>query len=288
MRANDEREGCMRVARVMMLLLAACLPVQAIAQHEVDSTLARIERLIMSGERAMARGVTDSLVATLPSESARYPDALYWRAASASNAADAERDYLRIVIEHPLAARAPDALMALAQLEFARADRAAARRRFDQLLRDYPSGRHVPRASLWSGRLAIEDRDTAAGCATLKAARPQVPATDVELANQFDYFLAQCARATPADTTTNAPAQNDTAAAEPSGRAWSIQVAAFRTRTDATALASRLRARGFNVRVVGDQPLYRVRIGRYPTHAEATAALRRSRISGIIVEAEPR
>lgn len=116
------------------------LPPAVHAQQEVDSALARIERMIMAGDRAAARGVTDSLLAALPPESPRVADALYWRAASASNAADAERDYLRISVEHPLASRAPDALLALAQLEFARGDRAAARRRFDRLLRDYPTG----------------------------------------------------------------------------------------------------------------------------------------------------
>lgn len=261
------------------------------AQQEVDSALARIERMIMAGDRAAARGVTDSLLAALPPESPRVADVLYWRAASASNAADAERDYLRISVEHPLASRAPDALLALAQLEFARGDRAAARRRFDRLLRDYPTGRHVTRASLWSGRLAIEDRDVAAGCATLAAARPQVPAADVELANQFDYFLNQCARlpATPDTATRGAPAAGATAAP-----GFSVQVAAYSARRQADALAARLKARGFDVRVAhlpGGQVPYRVRIGRYATRADATAALRRVRnagLNGIVVEAEPR
>jgi hypothetical protein len=191
-------------------------------------------------------------------------------------------------VEHPFAARAPDALLALAQLEFARGDRAAARRRFDRLLRDYPSGKHVARASLWSGRLAIEDRDHVAGCATLDAARALVGSNDVELRNQFDYFVAQCEQLPAADTVVTPPTAAPPPATVTDGQ-YSVQVAALNVRSEATSLASRLKERGFDVRVVGQTP--RVRVGRYATRSEAAAALARMRasgVSGIVVEAEPR
>jgi hypothetical protein len=254
----------------------------------MDSSLARVERLIVANDRAAARSLVDSLFATLPPDSPRAADVLYWRAASATNAADAERDYKRIAIEHSLTPRAPDALLALAQLEFARGDRVAARRRFDHLLRDYPSGRHVPRASLWSGRLAVEDRDPS-GCATLQSARPKVPVEDVELRNQFDYFIGQCALLTPADSAPPPAPPASAPAAGANALQYSVQVAAYNARRDATALSNRLKQRGFDVRVVGDRAPYRVRIGRYATRADAVAALgrmRASQVTGIVVEAE--
>lgn len=268
-----------------LLLVFAVAPQRLLAQ-DVDSALTRIERLVVSGDRVAARSLIDTLFATLPAGSPRFPDALYWRAASASSAADAERDYLRISIEHSLTARAPDALLALAQLEFARGDRVAARRRFDRLLRDYPAGKHVARASLWSGRLAIEERDAAAGCATLNAARSKVASDDIELGNQFDYFIAQCTQLPATDSVI-------TAAPEPapvaSGPQFSVQIAAYSTRRDAAALFNRLKQRGFDVRIVGERAPFRVRIGRYATRADATAAqarMRAAQVRGIVVEAE--
>lgn len=285
----------MNVSRstILLLVLAAVrvMPAQSPAQ-DVDSTLSRIEQLVIAGDRGGARSLVDSLFATLPRESPRYADALYWRAASAPSAADAERDYLRISIEHSLTPRAPDALLALAQLEFARGDRAAARRRFDRLLRDYPSGKHIARASLWSGRLAIEDRDPA-GCATLESGRPRVAPDDIELRNQFDYFIGQCAQLPPVDTTAT-PAETPRTGAPggaTTGPQFSVQVAAYSTRRDATALFNRLKQRGFDVRVVGDRAPFRVRVGRYASRADAAAALTRMRaaqVSGIVVEAERR
>ena len=282
----------MKATYLFLAVLSAMMP-RAIRSQDADSALIRVERLVVGGDRSTARVLADSLVASLPADSPRLADVLYWRAQSATSAVDAERDYLRITIEHPFTARAPDALLALAQLEFARSDRTAARRRFDRLLRDYPKGKHVARASLWSGRLALEERDNVAGCQTLNAARPIVGSDDIELRNQFDYYVAQCERLAPADSVP-APAPSGapaTGRSSPAGPAFSVQVAAYNARTDATSLATRLKQRGFDVRVFGDKAPYRVRIGRYATRADANAALARiraSRLTGMVVEAEPR
>lgn len=279
----------MRFRSLLLALAVTTTPRIATAQ-DVDSALVRVERLVIGGDRSSARVLTDSLLGALPPESPRIADALYWRAQSARSAADAERDYLRISIEHPFTTRAPDALLSLGQLEFARGDRSAARRRFDRLLRDYPNGKHVVRASLWSGRFALEDRDYVAGCATLNAARPLVGPDDIELRNQFDYFIPQCDRMVVADSVADTvPPVAPVAAAD--GPEFSVQVAAYNARREATSLAARLKERGFDVRVVGNKAPWRVRIGRYATRAEATAALARvraARLNGMVVEAEPR
>ncbi|HWP69778.1 MAG TPA: SPOR domain-containing protein [Gemmatimonadaceae bacterium] len=279
----------LRVTKTLLAMSIALAPGRGHSQN-VDTAMARIERLVVAGDRSSARYLTDSLLATLPHESPRIADALYWRAATAPSAVDAERDYLRITVEHPYSRRAPDALLALAQLEFARGNRSAARRRFDRLLRDYPSGKHVARASLWSGRLAIEERDMVAGCATLDAGLPHIAAEDVELRNQFEYFVSQCERlpAAPADTLVVAPPADSAPAKD---AAFSVQVAAYTAQRDATSLAAHLKQRGFDARVVGDKAPYRVRVGRYATREEASAALTKmkaARVSGLVVEAESR
>lgn len=275
-----------------------------------DTTFVRLERLVSAGDRPGARTLADSLLQTLDEQNPAYAEALYWRAFTAAQAAEAERDYLRLSIEHPLSPRAADALLALAQLEYARGDRAAARRRFERLLSNYPAGRHVARASYWSGRLAMEDGDTAGACRALAQARQAVSADDVELANQISYAAATCAlvRPTP-DTSSPAPARPaidrvptpaPSEAVVPAGPvaspAFSVQVAAFASRAEAVRLEAQLRQRGFDVRVAevrsgGARVPYRVRIGRYATRAAAVDALRRiraARLDGIVVEAEPR
>ena len=59
----------------------------------------------------------------------------------------------------------------------------------------------------------------------------------------------------------------------PGAPMWSVQVAAVSTATEATAMVKRLRDRGYDARVDGSAAPFRVRFGRFPTRAAATAAL---------------
>jgi cell division septation protein DedD len=72
---------------------------------------------------------------------------------------------------------------------------------------------------------------------------------------------------------------------------YTVQVAAFNTRTPAAQLRDRLAARGYQARVVGSGAPYRVRVGWYATYAQARAAadqMRTKNISALAIEAEPR
>jgi cell division protein FtsN len=87
-------------------------------------------------------------------------------------------------------------------------------------------------------------------------------------------------------------AKTKTAKAAPapakSGGAWSAQVAAYDARDEADRLASRMKERGYDVRVTGEKP-FRVRIGRYARREDANdlvAKLKEAKITAIVVEAE--
>lgn len=249
-----------------------------------DSTLARITRLIAAGDRAAAHRLADSIVVATAPSAPSFPDALFVRALSAADAASAERDYLRLAVEYPLSPRAAEALLRLAQLEYSRGDRVSALRHFERLVRDHPGNASVGQASFWTARIAFDIGDVSRACQALQVARDQIPAADVETRNQIDYFAPRCTAAAPADPAAATP---PAAATVP----LSIQVAAFSRKSDAQGLASRLKKRGFDVRVAGAAKPYRVRIGRYATRAEAEAALARIKqrgLTGRVVEAESR
>jgi cell division protein FtsN len=68
-----------------------------------------------------------------------------------------------------------------------------------------------------------------------------------------------------------------------------VQIAAFRTQSEAKRLHARLVARGYDARVAHAGTLWRVRVGRYATRDAAVAALgrvRAAKLDGIVVEAE--
>lgn len=178
----------------------------------VDSAgFERARRMVLGGNAVAGRALADSLVQAMPVGTPAYGDALYWRATIAATAADAERDYRRIIIEYPLAPHAGDALLALAQLEMSRGDRVSATSHLDRFLLEFPERSDRPRAGLWLGRLLLEQNDVPKACAVLRQADASVPADQVELKNQIEYYTPRCigvdtTSAHPAPTAAPAPA----------------------------------------------------------------------------------
>lgn len=285
------------LAALTLGLVLALVPQPARAQ-DTDPLLSRVQQLVNAGNRTAARALADSAMTVRTPGTIAYGEAVYARAFATSDAGAAERDYLRMSVEYPFSPRAEDAILRVGQFRQARGDRAGARSQYERLAREYPLGAQAARASYWAGRLALEDGDLASGCTSLFVASERAAKDDVELRNQIDYLRNRCMQPTAAPPVTPDSARTDSAAT-PAGdtttvgptKEYSVQVAAFARRRDADVLVSRLKARGFQVRSVGARAPYRVRVGRYPTREEAVAAqarMKASRVSGIIVEAEPR
>ena len=141
-----------------------------------------------------------------------------------------------------------------------------------------------------------EHGDAQRGCIVLGRTLRSVSESDVELRNQITYYAPRCASvdttrktetgaaAGAADTT----ARDSVVAAKPTKGRYTLQVAAFSARADATRLAKRLEDIGLDARVVGSAKPFRVRVGRYTTRAAATAAARQlkaKKIDAIVTEA---
>ena len=266
-----------------------------------SAAYARAQALVSTGDGTAGRAVVDSTLARIPATSLRYAEGLYWRAALAANALDAERDYRRVAVEYPLSSRVPSALIRLAQLEMARGDRALARQHLERLLGEYPPPDKRATAWYWLGRLAFEAGDARRGCTAMDSARASAPATNIELTNQIAGERARCANVSAATTVEAMPAP----VAKPSPRSadratkpraatrveYSVQVGAFPSHVAADRVRQRLVARGYTARIVPRGKLFGVRIGRYATHAAAAKTAAKLKASGnaaIVVEAEPR
>jgi len=228
-----------------------------------DSIFARARQLVVNGNGAAGRLLVDSVIAATSPDSAIYADAIYWRAALAATSADAEHDYKRLVVEYPLSAHAGDALFQLAQLEVARGDRTAATTHLDRFLLENPASDDRGRAGLMLVRLAFDQNEPQHACVALRRALQDVPATEVELHNQLDYFSPRCVNVDSTravgtasrdsarrDSTTASTARRDTTPAPRVSKArYTLQVAAYGSKADAEALAKRRKARGVDVRV---------------------------------------
>jgi cell division protein FtsN len=331
--------------------LLSCAATIAVAQtplRATDPVFVRAQGLVSDGNGVAGRALIDSVIKATSPTARLYPEALFWRASLASNAADAESDYKHIVVDYPLAPQAEDALLRLAQLELARGDREGALVHLQRIPRDYPRSKSLARASYWTARVLFEKNDIPNACAANASALAQAGDGEIELRNQIQYQGQRCpsvatavtsptstpasppangapaesqaapAKATVADTVsatipppspppTKATTQeqrpkppvhaNDTkpsivdptkspanAAAKPPAKtsagasgpgSYSVQVAAYKTRSEADKLATSLTKRGYQARVDADATYFRVRIGRYATSKDAEDALKK-------------
>jgi tetratricopeptide (TPR) repeat protein len=192
------------------LFCVAALATAQAPSRPADPIFVRAQTLVSDGNGVAGRALIDSVIAKTPPTSQLYPQALFWRATLASNAADAESDYKHIVVDYPLAPQAEDALLRLAQLELARGDRDGALNHLQRIPRDYPRSKSLARASYWTARVLFEKNDIPNACAANANALAQADVSEIELRNQIQYQGQRCPAAAAVATTTVAPASTTT------------------------------------------------------------------------------
>jgi cell division protein FtsN len=310
-----------RLAALLIALAAPLAAQSADSSLTTDSVFLRVQRLAANGQGDAARALVQEEFEAAPTASPRFVEALYWRAVVAPTAADAERDLKTIIVDYPLSPWAVPALMRLAQLEMTRREMDKALAHLDQVLVEHPTSSERPKASFWAARVMFEQGRVVEACRQLGDASRTAPASDVELRNQIDYWNARCAAAdtsaaavraadsskaamagafsgaavpppAPVGTSTTRPATPPAAPPVPasSKRQYTVQVAAYNTKTSADALAKSLRDRGYDARVFGTLAPFRVRIGRYDKRTQADSAaqkLNAKKIASFVTEAEP-
>jgi Uncharacterized protein conserved in bacteria len=200
-----------RSALLVVLVLSSATAVAAQSTAPTspnDSIFRRARRLVSEGNGAAGRAIVDSLLAHDQEGRATYGDALYWRGALAETAADAERDYRRVIVEYPLSTYADDALLSMAELEQARGDRAGALQHLQRFVREHPVSTARGTAAFAGARLAFELGDTRAACSLITDARSSIATSEVEIRNQIDYYASRCPAVVSAAPVAPAPARD--------------------------------------------------------------------------------
>jgi cell division septation protein DedD len=294
------------VVLALTLFVAPLLRLRA----QTDPRLAQAVRLAQEGLGDSARGVIGRVVSATDPADTLYPQALYARAMVAANAKDMRRDLQQIAVEYSSSSWADDALLRLAQLDYATGELDGATRNLERLRLDYPSSPLFAQAAFWAARVYVDLRKPASACRWLAEGVRRVGG-DIELRNQLGYLNQRCAgvvldtatlagradsikpaadtahpdtarrgRSDSVSATTPAAPPADSArpaAPAPAPAGFRIQVAAVNTRAAADSIAKRVKAAGFDPVVAAEKGLFKVRVGRYATRAEAQAVLPRVR-----------
>lgn len=288
----------MRAALGLLFICAAALRAQVTdttTRPPQDSVIQRARELVADGRTADGRRLIDSVLNVTPPDSDLYAEALYWRGALATTAADAERDYRRLLVEAPLSTRAEDALLQLAQLEQARGDRYGATEHLQRFMLSYANHPARPRVAVWLVRLLFEQgpQQVARACEALRTGREEIPADNAELRNQLEFYAPRCSAAEIAaqpvpdsqPPPSPAPAPRTPPRAKSASAFYSVQVAAYDSPEPAIRMVRLLESRGIEARVDGRVRPFRVRVGRYATRAEAAkaaAALKAQGMGGFV------
>ena len=270
-------------------LLCAATPLRLCAQH--DPRLVAAVRQAQEGQGDSARAAVKRVLDATPVADPLYAEAPYTSGAVPASTADRERQFQRLVVEHNGSAWADDALLSLAQLNFARGDLAGVTRNAERLASDYPESDLIPEAAKWAARAYFRQQNTEAGCRWLSNGLAHTDSLDVELKNDLDFLNGRCVAA--GDTAqgrsgggaqdTAAPARDTSSARAPvrpsaPPTAFTVQVASSSTQANADALVARLTKDGFRGGyTVTDGGAIKVRIGHFTARADADALAGRMR-----------
>jgi cell division septation protein DedD len=254
-----------RIVVAALVLFSAGRPLAA--QH--SSALDRAETFAAEGKYGEARATLTQWWSThKTTRSADAPlvaRALMLRARLTMHPDTAERDYLRIVLEHPTSPQTPEALLRLGQHFLARGDTQRARVYLRRLASDYPNSSQRATALTFLARadsMRSAPRETRAPTLEKSAPTRETRAPTLEK---------------------SAPTRGKPDVAQPTSAsgAYALQCGAFRLQSGASSLAALLRKAGYDARIVSTGGQLRlVRVGHYASTREAVDVARRVRAQG--------
>ena len=258
-----------------MKRLALLLPLVILAaplQAQRDPELVRAVRLAQEGSGDSARAITNRMLASVRDTDPMYAEVLYTAAVVAANPRDRRLHLQRIAVEYTQSEWADDALLQLAQLDYAAQDPAGTVRQIDRLFGDYPESPVRATAALWGARAAFDVRDRDRACRWSDLGLGAV-GSDVELRNQLEFQRERCL----------AMAREESAAVQPKpaapAKGWTVQVAAVKTKGEADREAARIRGIDMPAVIVQEAGWLKVRSGPFPTRQKAQEAMTRLRTS---------
>lgn len=182
------RRATVSAIGLLALVVAGVVPARA----QTEPRLAQGVRLAQEGLGDSARTVVERVIAGMQATDTLYPQALYARAVVAANPQDMRRELQRVAVEYASSSWADDALLRLAQLDYATGERDAATRELERLRLDYPASPLFAQASFWAARAYFDLRKPPSACRWLAEGLPRA-GNDVELRNQLGFYNQRCA-----------------------------------------------------------------------------------------------
>ena len=148
-------------------------------------------QLAAEGLPDSATAIVNGLLAVTPVSDPLYPEILYTQGSIARTTTEMQRAFQKVAVEYPNSPWADDALLRLAQMDFAARNYAGTVRGAEQIRGNDPSSPLIPAASYWAARAEFEQGRTAEGCAWITRGLASESA-DVEAKNRLEFLQGRC------------------------------------------------------------------------------------------------
>lgn len=247
----------MRYLFSLALLLVIAAPT---ASAQTDARLKTAVQLAAEGLPDSATAIVNGLLAVTPVSDPLYPEILYTQGSIARTTTEMQRAFQKVAVEYPNSPWADDALLRLAQMDFAARNYAGTVRGAEQVRGNDPSSPLIPAAAYWAARAEFEQGRAAEGCAWITRGLASESA-DVEAKNRLEFLQGRCT-GTPDSGAVAAPG------------AWGVQVAAVSSQASANSVLADLKAMGLAGTAVQESGnLYKVRVTGLSSRAAADSAV---------------
>jgi SPOR domain len=158
----------MRAALIAGLVAAGLLTARE-ARAQTDPRLVAAVRQAQEGQVDSARAVLRRLAAATPATDVLYPEILYAIALTAADVTERERSLQRVTVEFPLSAWMDDALLLLAESDYAGGNLPGAARDLERIRRDFPASPLMADAAVWAARSYFDMRNQRSACSWIVA-----------------------------------------------------------------------------------------------------------------------
>jgi hypothetical protein len=156
-----------------------------------DPRLVAIVRESQEGAGDSARAALERLVASTPAGDPLLPEMLFVGAVIAPTAQEMQRSLQRITVEHALSAWADDALLKLAQLEYASGNLTGSARSLERIRSDYPSSPLIGLTAFWAARTYFDMRQQQQACEWVRHGLGRAQAGS-DIRGQLVFFAQRC------------------------------------------------------------------------------------------------
>jgi hypothetical protein len=180
----------MRRASLLAAIAALGLGVTRSAAAQSDPRLLAAVRSAQEGQADSARALLGRLLAATATANTLYPQILFSLGIVAADVSEREHNLQRVAVEYPLSPWADDALLLLAQSDYAGGNLPGTVRDLERIRKDFPASPILPKAAVWAARTYFDMGNQRAACSWLAAGLHA--RSDLETRNQLRFQAQRC------------------------------------------------------------------------------------------------